>query len=188
MNKTRGEYVSRPSMSFFVPPLARLPRKQIAVLMALTLGGIMTSCTTIPADHSMVSSDWLRTQPREAEHPQRHAGGVAHQDIHLPSTRPQRPRPAPQQAPGQTAEAVASQPGQKQIQPPPFPPHYGHSLLIGHRRMRHHVSRYPAIFGDRRKVSQNYERSVETIGPAMVPRGIVPVVDWSADTNSFRGR
>lgn len=163
-------------------------RVYMALLIPLILGGILPSCTTVTPDHSMVSNGWLQTQPRKAEYPARDAGGIAHWDTSLPPAQGQPPQQGQPSASAPRTDAVFSQPAQERGQPVRYPPYYGHSWLAGHKPIRHRVSRQPSYFANQQKVGQNYQRSVETIGPAMVPRGNVPLVDWSADIDAHRGQ
>ncbi|MCP5538042.1 MAG: hypothetical protein H7A51_17640 [Akkermansiaceae bacterium] len=155
--------------------------KRIHFPLSLTLCVLITSCATELADHRMVSDAWLDTSPRRPQLPARPSDGITHWNAGLPSAR------AVSMARKSSAKA-----GRPVSHPTPVPrsdyagqesydlsPGY----ITGYRS--HYRSRggHPR-HGRYQSQRQVYERTVEKVGPSIVPRMDVPLIDRSAGASS----
>lgn len=176
-----------PSKRCLVTP-SPLSVKYAILCVILPLCGLALSCRTIPPDPLVVSDEWLDTPPRKAGYPPRAADGITHWNAGLPAagireaSRPSHPGSgiAGQQA-YQTENRMVSTPANDLVRHPytvisSYPVYYRMDT-----RRRHGSHCHPPG-NPARTPRQSYQRSVEKVGPPMVPRLNVPLVDRSLGT------
>lgn len=162
--------------------------KHLAHSAIFALCSLSLSCTTSPPDHQMVSDAWLDTTPRKAEYPPRSANGITHWNAGLPPARTHHDSPSNQAgspvSSAKTAREISgaaddSSWGSYRVSSS-YPVLYqSHQKHYRHHRCRRHHDRS-------RPQRQSYQRTVEKVGPSIVPQAKVPLTDRSRADSGLR--
>ena len=153
--------------------------KFFSLYLSLALSGLLISCSTIHPDHSAVSADWLDITPRKADYPPRQADGITHWNIGLPPVQAQRDSPQNHSGPALATRTTSSQAddASQNLHREPAAYVFHHQPLYRSRRYRSH-------YDPPRTQRQPFQRTVEKVGPSIVPRPAAPVIDRTLGASS----
>ena len=146
--------------------------KSLPLVVLLALSGLTASCTTIHPEHSAVNAAWLDTTPRKAEHPPRQADGITHWTTGLPPARTQ-----PENPPNYSSPALVTSTTSSQADEPPQDLHREPLSYVIHHRTNDRGRGHRSRCNPPRAQRQPFERTVEKVGPSIVPRPTAPLID-----------